>query len=218
MGSVLHNRPVNDHNAPLMFDLIGIATRPPVWRPIVITLGSGVVMKIRFPILALALTALSSMAQAQMLQPGLWEMTTSNMQVDGNAMPDMQVMMGQLKMLAPEQRAMMEQMLAKQGITVGEKGIRSCLTPAQVKSDDIPLQDAKSGCTQKITERNGKVWKFQFTCPKAQGAGEAQFLSDREFLTKVSGTFNASGTQQKGSMNTRAVWLGQDCGTVKPRT
>lgn len=175
-------------------------------------------MKIRVSATVLAIALVSSGAQAQMLQPGLWEMTTSNMQVDGNAMPDMQVMLAQLKMLAPEQRAMMEQMLAKQGITVGDKGIRSCLTPAQVKTDDIPLQDPQSGCTQKIIERNGKVWKFQFSCPKAQGSGQAQFLSDREFTTTVSGTFNANGTPQKGSMNTRAVWLGQNCGTVKPRS
>jgi hypothetical protein len=45
----------------------------------------------------------------------------------------------------------------------------------------------------------------------------ATFLSDREFTTKVNGTFNATGIQQKGSLDTRAVWLGQDCGTVKPR-
>jgi hypothetical protein len=112
----------------------------------------------------------------------------------------------------------MEGVLANQGITVGGNGIRSCLTPEQVRTNDIPLQDAKSGCTQKITERNGNVWKFQFSCPKAQGAGQAQFLSDREFLTTVNGTFNASGAAQKGSMNTRAVWLGNDCGTVKPRS
>ncbi|MCS5515194.1 DUF3617 domain-containing protein [Pseudomonas qingdaonensis] len=98
------------------------------------------------------------------------------------------------------------------------QGVRSCLTQEQVQTNDIPLQDPQSGCTQKITERNGNVWKFTFSCPKAQGNGEAQFLSDREFLTKVSGTFNASGVEQKGSMNTRAVWLGNDCGTVKPRT
>lgn len=175
-------------------------------------------MKIQWPLIALALGLSAPLAQAQMLQPGLWEMTTSNMQVDGKPLPDMQVMMAQLQMLPPEQRAMMEQMLAKQGITVAGNGIRSCLTPEQVKTDDIPLQDPQSGCTQKITERNGKVWKFQFSCPKAQGAGQAQFLSDREFLTNVSGTFNASGVQQKGSMNTRAVWLGNDCGSVKPRS
>lgn len=146
------------------------------------------------------------------------ELTTSNMQVDGKPLPDMQFMLGQLKNLPPEQRAMMEQVLAKQGVTVAGNGVRSCLTQEQVNSDNIPLQDPKSGCRQEITERNGNVWKFRFSCPKAQGAGQAQFLSDREFLTKVNGTFNASGTQQQGSMETRAVWLGSNCGTVKPRT
>lgn len=175
-------------------------------------------MRFQWPMAALVLGLSAPGVQAQMLQPGLWEMTTSNMQVDGKPLPDMQVMLGQLKMLPPEQRAMMEGVLANQGITVGGNGIRSCLTPEQVRTNDIPLQDAKSGCTQKITERNGNVWKFQFSCPKAQGAGQAQFLSDREFLTTVNGTFNASGAAQKGSMNTRAVWLGNDCGAVKPRS
>ncbi|MBD1550281.1 DUF3617 domain-containing protein [Pseudomonas typographi] len=161
---------------------------------------------------------LAPLAHGQMLQPGLWELTTSNMQVDGKPLPDMQFMLDQLKNLAPEQRTMMEQALANQGITVGGNGIRSCLTPEQVKTNDIPLQDPKSGCTQQITERKGNVWKFRFNCPKAQGAGEAHFLSDREFTTTVSGTFNASGTSQQGSMNTRALWLGTDCGAVKPRS
>ncbi|MDU9392751.1 DUF3617 domain-containing protein [Pseudomonas japonica] len=175
-------------------------------------------MNIRVSALALLLGLSSPLVQAQMLQPGLWELTTSNMQVDGKPLPDMEFMLGQLKNLPPEQRAMMEGVLAKQGITVAGKGVRSCLTPEQVKTDDIPLQDPQSGCTQRITERTGKTWKFEFSCPKAQGTGQAQFLSDREFLTTVQGTFNASGVQQQGSMNTRAVWLGADCGTVKPRS
>ncbi len=174
-------------------------------------------MNIRVSALALLVGLSSPLVQAQMLQPGLWELTTSNMQVDGKPLPDMEFMLGQLKNLPPEQRAMMEGVLAKQGITVAGKGVRSCLTPEQVKTDDIPLQDPQSGCTQRITERNGKTWKFEFSCPKAQGTGQAQFLSDREFTTTVQGTFNASGVQQQGSMNTRAVWLGANCGTVRPR-
>ena len=170
----------------------------------------------RIALLAFILS--TPLAQAQMLQPGLWEMTTSNMLVDGKPLPDMQFMLAQLKNLPPEQRAMMEQMLAKRGITLGGNGIQSCLTPEQVKSDDIPLQDPQSGCTQRITHRNGNVWDFEFTCPKAQGSGKATFLSDRQFVSSVSGTFNASGTPQQGSMNTKAVWLGADCGAVKPRS
>lgn len=158
------------------------------------------------------------MAQAQMLQPGLWELTSSNMQVDGQALPDMQFMLGQLKNLPPEQRAMVEQTMQKQGVTLGGQGVRFCLTEAQVKADDIPLTDPKSGCTQRVTDRNGKTWNFQFSCPRAQGTGQAQFLSDREFTTRVKGTFNASGQQQNGSMDTRAVWQGAQCGNVAPRS
>ena len=153
-------------------------------------------------------------AQAQMLQPGLWELTSSNMQVDGNQLPDFQMMVGQIKtMLTPVQLAQLE----KQGINIGGKGVRVCLTPQQVKSDSIPLTDPQSGCKQQITERSGNQWKFRFSCPKAQGAGTATFASDREFSTHVTGTFNATGLQQTGSMDSKAVWLGTDCGTLKPR-
>lgn len=79
-------------------------------------------MKIRLPLLALALGVSSPLVHAQMLQPGLWELTTSNMQVDGKPLPDMEFMLGQLKNLPPEQRAMMEGVLAKQGVTVGVRG------------------------------------------------------------------------------------------------
>lgn len=169
-------------------------------------------------LLALLFCFAAPLAQAQMLQPGLWELTTSNMQVGGQQMPDLQVMLSQLNAMAPDQKAMMEQALQNQGVTLAGKGVRVCLTQDQVKSDNIPLTDPKSGCSQQITDRNGKTWKFRFSCPKAQGTGVAQFVSDREFSTKVIGTFNATGQQQNGSMDTRAVWLGQQCGAVKPRT
>ncbi len=172
-------------------------------------------MNVRLLGLAMAFgLALPVAAQAQMLQPGLWELTSSNMKVDNQDLPDLQLILGQIQsQMTPEQRAQLE----KQGITMGGKGIRACLTPEQVKTDNIPLTDPQSGCKQEITERTGNQWKFRFSCPKAQGTGVATFLSDREFITKVNGTFNATGIQQKGSLDTRAVWLGQDCGTVKPR-
>ncbi|MCF4995290.1 DUF3617 family protein [Pseudomonas syringae] len=172
-------------------------------------------MNVRLLGLALGLgLVLPLVAQAQMLQPGLWEMTSSNMKVDDQNMPDLQLILGQIQgQITPQQRAMLE----KQGINIGGKGIRACLTPEQVATNDIPLADPQSGCKQEITDRTGNQWKFRFSCPKAQGTGIATFLSDREFTTKVNGTFNATGIQRKGSLDTRAVWLGQDCGAVKPR-
>lgn len=35
-------------------------------------------------------------AQAQMLAPGLWELTTSNMKVDNQDLPDLSLILGQL--------------------------------------------------------------------------------------------------------------------------
>ena len=68
-------------------------------------------------------------AQAQMLAPGLWELTTSNMKVDNQDLPDLSLILGQLKQqMTPEQRAMLE----KQGVTMAGKGVQVCLTPAQV--------------------------------------------------------------------------------------
>src|SRR5207253_7132138 len=172
-------------------------------------------MNVRLLGLAMAVgLSLPVAAQAQMLQAGLGELTSSNMKVDDQNLPDLQLILGQLQsQMTAEQRAALE----RQGITMGGQGIRVGLTQAQVQSDTIPLQDPESGCKQEVTDRAGNQWKFRFSCPKAQGTGVANFLSDREFTTKVNGTFNATGIQQKGSLDTRAVWMGQDCGTVKPR-
>ena len=114
-------------------------------------------MNVRLLGLAMALgLALPVAAHAQMLQPGLWELTTSNMKVDEQNMPDLQLILGQLQsQMTPQQRAMLE----KQGITMGGKGIRACLTPEQVKTDNIPLTDPQSGCKQEITDRSGNQWK-----------------------------------------------------------
>ena len=52
--------------------------------------------------------ALPVAAQAQMLAPGLWELTTSNMKVDNQDLPDLSLILGQLKQqMTPEQRAML---------------------------------------------------------------------------------------------------------------
>ncbi|AMB86324.1 hypothetical protein AWM79_13830 [Pseudomonas agarici] len=171
-------------------------------------------MNLRLLGLTIAGAFVIPVAQAQVLQPGLWELTSSNVQVENQSL-DVGMLLGMLKQnTTPEQQAALE----KQGINLGGQGVRMCLTRQQVASESIPLTDPQSGCSQQITERNGPNWKFRFSCPKAQGVGTAHFVSDREFTTQVRGTFNVTGIQQNGNMDTKAVWLGQDCGVVKPRS
>lgn len=167
--------------------------------------------------LSIGLCLLPALAAAQSIQPGLWEISSQNMQVDGQAMPGMDAMLEQLNNLPPGQREMLEQMMAKQGMQLGAQGVRVCLSQAQVEAEQIPLQDPQSGCTQEITERSAQLWKFRFNCPRAQGEGETRFLSDKEFVTQVDSTLTTDAGQQRGSMESRARWVAADCGTLQPR-
>jgi hypothetical protein len=163
--------------------------------------------------LSLALCLLPALATAQAIQPGLWEISSSNMQVGGQALPGMETMLEQMKNLPPEQRQMMERMLAEQGVQLGDKGVRVCMSEAQIKAEDIPLQDPKSGCSHEITERSAERWEFRFSCPDGQGEGETHFVSDREFTTQVNGTYGG----QSSSMQSHARWVSADCGGLQPR-
>ncbi len=81
---------------------------------------------------AATLLAVALPAQATQLLPGLWEFTSDRLEVDGMQMPGMAEMLEQMKALPPEQRKMMEAMLAEQGVELGSGGVRLCLSEAQV--------------------------------------------------------------------------------------
>jgi uncharacterized protein YneF (UPF0154 family) len=163
--------------------------------------------------LSLALCLLPALACATAIQPGLWEVTSSNMQLGGQALPSMDVLLAQMKNLPPEQRQMMEQMLAKQGVKLGDKGVRICMSEAQIKSQQIPMHDPDSGCTSEVTERSASLWKFRFNCPNGQGEGETRFASDKAFTTQVNGNFDG----QSSSMESQARWIATDCAGLQPR-
>ncbi|CAD5376636.1 conserved exported hypothetical protein [Pseudomonas sp. OF001] len=157
-------------------------------------------------------------AQAQEVLPGLWELSSDSMQVNGQQLPPVQELLGQLEGLPAEQRQMLEEAMAGKGIQAGGQGLRVCLSEAQVKAQELPLQDAQSGCTQEITERSERLWKFRFRCPDAEGEGETRFVSEREFVTRIDSRFSAAGQAGNSRMQTHARWLGADCGELAPRS
>lgn len=163
--------------------------------------------------LCLSLCLLPSLASALDIQPGLWEINSTHMQADGQQAPGMQQMLEQMNSLPPEQRQMMEQMLAQRGVQLGDKGVRICISEEQIQAERLPLQDPDSGCTNEITERSAELWKFRFTCPDGQGQGETRFLSDTEFSTQVQGIYNG----KSSSMQSHATWVATDCGDLLSR-
>jgi hypothetical protein len=163
--------------------------------------------------LLLSLCLLPALASAVDIQPGLWEISSNNMQVDGQAVPGMEAMLEQMKNLPPEQRQMMEQMMAQKGVQLGDQGVRICMTEAQIKAQQLPLQDPESGCRNEVLERNAELWKFRFTCPNGEGQGETRFVSDKEFTSQINGTFDG----KSSSMQSHARWVAADCGSLQPQ-
>lgn len=173
-------------------------------------------MKHLIHVFALALLVAAVPASALDMRPGLWEISSDDIQVDGTEMPGMAEMVEQMKALPPEQRKMMEDMLAAQGIELGGAGVRMCLSAEQVKSRELPFQD-EPGCRQEVTEQTDSLWQFSFECPDAKGTGETRLISDREVVSVIESQYQ-TGTQQGSSrMQSRGKWLSDDCGTLKPR-
>lgn len=174
-------------------------------------------MKPLLQIAILLLTLGSAAAHAQNLKPGLWEIAT---QMQGGAGPrsdEMAKAMKELQNLPPEQRKMMETMLAKQGVQLGSApgggmSIKICMTKEMVDRNDMPSQ--QGDCKHTYSQRSGNTMKFAFVCTKPPSSGEGQitFASPEAYQTRMSTTSGAN----KMDMQSSGRWLSADCGSVKP--
>ena len=174
-------------------------------------------------VIAALLAAPCALALAQKMAPGLWE---TQVEV-GSGNPEMQAQMKraqeQMAKMPPEQRKMMEDMMAKQGVQMGAAGgkpsIRYCLTKEQAERNQFPT-DNEGRCKQDSLERSGNTVRFKYSCsnPPSSGTGEATFISDKAYTMKmvVEGT-SAKGQSGQMQLASSAKWVAADCGTVKAR-
>ncbi len=170
-------------------------------------------------ILALAAATLGPAARAQNVQlnPGLWEHGFSMKSSDGKMEGAMQQMQERLAAMPPEQRKMMEDMMARQGLGIGPQGntVKVCLTKEDIERGSTPQEP---GCTQ-TGRRTGNVWSMSFQCkgpPPSSGEGQLTWASP----TAYSGNFTVRTTQDGKphvmQMAQTGKWLAASCGNVRP--
>ena len=158
-------------------------------------------------------------ASAQQIKPGLWENTS---QMGGSMGSPMAQMQQQMASMPPAQRKMMEDMLAAQGVKMGQGSgggvaMQVCITPEMAARQQLPTQ-TEGDCTTKIGSRSGNTMKVSFTCtnPPSSGEGTYTFRGDTGYDMDMQ-----VHSQQNGKPSTMTVkgsgrWLAADCGKVKP--
>jgi hypothetical protein len=175
--------------------------------------------------MAVISTPVVAQQMAQKMAPGLWEHSSTVRTQGGEGADAAARMQQQLASLPPEQRKMIEERMAKQGVGMGAKpnSVRVCLSPEQAARGDVPADDAR--CKREVLSRSGSTLRFKFSCdgpPASSGEGEYTLSSDKAYTMTMKMT--SSGGAGKGSDQPRSMemqgsgrWVAADCGTLKPR-
>jgi hypothetical protein len=173
----------------------------------------------------LSLAAICSLfslaAHAQTTKPGLWEVSTK-MDSNGDSQMAKQMAEAQKQMAAmpPAQRKMMEDMMAKQGVSMSAKSdgstvMKVCITPEMASRP--PLEQQKD-CTYNFPARIGNTQRFSFQCTKPMGSGEGEmtFKGADDYIGTMKINTERNGKKETMSMNTAGKFLSSNCGAIKP--
>ncbi len=180
---------------------------------------------------AALLAGLSFGAGAQTLKPGLWEVSNSMKTSSGEMEKGMAQMQAQMAAMTPEQRKMMEGMMAKQGVGVaagagagagagvggpGAMLVKMCITKEMAERNEVGGREGD--CKSSYSPRTGNTMKYSFTCanPPSSGQGEFTFVGADAYRSKLTMTSTRGGKPEKMDMDGQGKWLAADCGSIKP--
>lgn len=160
-------------------------------------------------------------ASAQNLKAGLWEVASRMTSASGEMEEAAADMKEQLASMPAEQRKMMEEMMAKQGLKLGPGGpgemtAKVCMTQEMVERNEVPAQQGK--CKTTTQPRAGNVTKLSFTCtdPASTGEGTYTIVSPEAYKSAVVVHTTAQGKPETMNMDSTGKWLGADCGSIQP--
>jgi hypothetical protein len=163
-------------------------------------------------------TTASPWAQAQKVSPGLWEHGVSMKSQSGRIEAARKQMDDMMASMSPQQRKMMQDMMAQQGLGLGANGnsLRVCLTKEDADRDEPPPPE--EGCTQ-TAKRNGNIWQVSFKCsgpPPSSGEGTVTLHNKTAWTGQFNVLTELEGKPERVQMTTASKWISADCGAVKP--
>ncbi|MGH8805402.1 MAG: DUF3617 domain-containing protein [Polaromonas sp.] len=179
-------------------------------------------MKFNTTFLATLTLAMATGAAAQTMKPGLWEINHKMQSGSGEMEKAMANMEKQMAGMPPEQRKQMQDMLAKQGMAMGQGGaggmsVKICMTKEMAERNEMPSQQ-QGDCKTTQSPRSGNTMKFSYACtqPPSSGEGQITYVSDTAYTMKMATTATVRGKAEKMDMDASGKWLSADCGSIKP--
>ena len=163
----------------------------------------------------------SPLAMAQNLKPGLWEINNKMQSGSGQLEKGMAEMQKEMATMPPEQRKMMQDMMAKQGVSVGagapgSMAVNICMTKDMVERNELSAQPGD--CKTSSAPRAGNTMKMSFVCtqPPSSGEGVVTFVSPEAYTMKMAMKSAMQGKPETITMEGSGKWLTSNCGAVKP--
>ena len=160
-------------------------------------------------------------ALAQSLKPGLWEINNKMQTGSGQLEKGMAEMQKEMAAMPPDQRKMMQDMMAKQGVALGAGGAgnivaKICMTKDMIERNELPAQ--QGDCKTTSSPRAGNTMKMSFVCtqPPSSGDGQVTFISPEAYTSTMAMKSTVQGKPETMTMDGSGKWLSSDCGAVKP--
>lgn len=169
--------------------------------------------------LALVATTGPALGQPQ-VQPGLREQVITLKTGSGQMEAQMAQMQQQLASMPPEQRKMVQDMMARQGAGMGPQGstVRVCVTPEQARRAELPQHEGN--CRHEALPASGATLRYRFSCTgehPTSGEGEFTLASPTRYSGRASMLTQVQGKPEKVDMTMTGRWIAADCGAIKPR-
>lgn len=154
------------------------------------------------------------------MRPGLWEHSFTVKSQSGKVEKAMGDLKAKMAKMSPEQRKMMEEMMAKQGLGLNQQAnaVKVCISKEQANNLEIP-QGQNQYCTQEVVERTAKTIKMKFDCPGAthtSGEGEFTLTSPTTYNGKSVINTVVNNKSDRMDMVQKGKWLSANCGEIKP--
>lgn len=159
-------------------------------------------------------------AGAQTIKPGLWEI--SSKMAGGSVDMNMAMREAQksIESMPPAQRKKMEEMMAKQGVSMGKPGggfsAKVCMTQEMIDRNQVARQEGN--CKQTSSQRSGNTLNFSVVCtdPPSTGEGQVIFNGSEAFTTKMAIHTTRQGKPETMKLESSGKFLSPDCGSIKP--